>query len=171
MSESEETKWRLGVEPEQAEERAAELSSVEDEQKEELQQTIQAKADEIGGGGEGSIVAEPAEEPIANAPKKKERKAKVLTVKKSEPDTSKDMTKQIERQTNQLIRIEKAITSLQKSINKIDKQSNTIKQIYVVVTQIQRQIRSSKNQKQNQTTRTKKVGKKSSKKRQLKGRR
>ena len=172
MSESEETKWRLGVEPEQAEERAAELSSVEDEQKEELQQTIQSKADEIGGGGgERSIVAEPAEEPIANAPKKKERKAKVLTVKNSEPDTSKDMTKQIERQTNQLIRIEKAITSLQKSINKIDKQSNTIKQIYVVVTQIQRQIRSSKNQKQNQTTRTKKVGKKSSKKRQLKGRR
>jgi hypothetical protein len=86
MLESEETKWRLGVEPEQAEERAAELSSEEDEQKEELQQTIQAKADEIGGGGEGSIVAEPAEEPIADAPKKKERKAKVLTVKKSEND-------------------------------------------------------------------------------------
>jgi hypothetical protein len=52
MLESEETKWRLGVEPEQAEERAAELSSEEDEQKEELPQTIQAKADEIGGGGE-----------------------------------------------------------------------------------------------------------------------
>ena len=112
MLESEETKWRLGVEPEQAEERAAEQSSEEDEQKEELQQTIQAKADEIGGGGEGSIVAEPAEEPIADAPKKKERKAKALTVKKSEPDTSKDMTKQIERQANQLARIEKAITSL-----------------------------------------------------------
>lgn len=160
MLESEETKWRLGVEPEQAEERAAELSSEEDEQKEELQQTIQAKADEIGGGGEGSIVAEPAEEPIADAPKKKERKAKALTVKKSEPDTSKDMTKQIERQANQLARIEKAITSLQKSINKIDKQSNTIKQIYVVVTQIQRQIRSSKNQKQVQATQKKEVGKK-----------
>jgi hypothetical protein len=161
MSESEETKWRLGVEPEQAEKRAAELSSEEDEQKEELQQTIQAKADEIGGGGgEGSIVAEPAEQPIADAPKKKERKAKALTVKKSEPDTSKDMTKQIERQAIQLTRIEKAITSLQKSINKIDKQSNTIKQIYVVVTQIQRQIRSSKNQKQVQATQKKEVGKK-----------
>jgi hypothetical protein len=171
MLESEETKWRLGVEPEQAEERAAEQSSEEDEQKEELQQTIQAKADEIGGGGEGSIVAEPTEEPIAGAPKKKERKAKAFTVKKSEPDTSKDMTKQIERQANQLARIEKAITSLQKSINKTDKQSNTIKQIYVVVTQIQRQIRSSKNQKQNQTFQKKKVGKKSSKKMQLKGRR
>jgi hypothetical protein len=160
MLESEETKWRLGVEPEQAEKRAAELSSEEDEQKEELQQTIQAKADEIGGGGEGSIVAEPAEQPIADAPKKKERKAKALTVKKSEPDTSKDMTKQIERQAIQLTRIEKAITSLQKSINKIDKQSNTIKQIYVVVTQIQRQIRSSKNQKQVQATQKKEVGKK-----------
>ena len=69
MLEGDETKWRLGVEPEQAEERAAELSSEEDEQKEELQQTIQARADEIGGGGEGSVVAEPAEEPIADAPK------------------------------------------------------------------------------------------------------
>ncbi len=129
MTESEETKWRLGVEPEEAEKRAAELSSEEDEKKEGLQQTIQAKADEIGG-GEGSIVAD--------TPKKKERKAKALTVKKSEPDTSKDMTKQIERHANQLTRMEKGITSLQKSINKIDKQSNTIKQIYVVVTQIQK---------------------------------
>ena len=33
MLEGEETKWRLGVEPEQAEERAAELSSEEDERK------------------------------------------------------------------------------------------------------------------------------------------
>jgi prefoldin subunit 5 len=70
------------------------------------------------------------------------------------------MTKQIERQANQLARIEKAITSLQKSINKIDKQSNTIKQICVVVTQIQRQIRSSKNRKQVQATRKKGVTKK-----------
>jgi hypothetical protein len=63
MSESEETKWRLGVEPEESEERAAELSSEENEKKEELQQTIQAKSEEIGGGeGEGSLVAEPAEE-------------------------------------------------------------------------------------------------------------
>jgi hypothetical protein len=171
MSESEESKWRLGVEPEQAEERAAELSSEEGGKKEELQQTIQARADEIGGGGEGSIATGAEEEPITEVPKKKERKAKALTVKKSEPDTSKDMTKQIERQANQLARIEKAITSLQKSINKTDKQLNTIKQIYVVVTQIQRQVRSSKNQKQNQTIQKKKVGKKSSKKRQLKGRR
>src|SRR5215210_5282709 len=103
MSESEETKWRLGnVEPGEAEERAAELSSEEDEQKEELQQTIQSKANEIGGGGEGSIITEPAEEPIIKVPKKKER-----AVKKSEPDTGKSMAKQIERQANQLTRIEK----------------------------------------------------------------
>ena len=87
-------------------------------------------------------------------------KAKSLTVKKSEPDTSKDMTKQIERQANQLTRLEKAITSLQKSINKTDKQSNTIKQIYVVVTQIQRQLGSSKNRKQVQATQKKGVRKK-----------
>ena len=160
MLEGEETKWRLGVEPERAEERAAELSSEEDEQKEELQQTIHARANEIGGGGEGSFIAEQTEEPIADTPKKKEMKAKSLTVKKSEPDTSKDMTKQIERQSNQLTRLEKAITSLQKSINKTDKQSNTIKQIYVVVTQIQRQIGSSKNRKQVQATQKKGVRKK-----------
>ena len=71
-------------------------------------------------GGEGSVVAEPAEEPIADAPKKKEMKAKSLTVKKSESGTSKDITKQIKRQASQLTKIEKAITSLQKSVNKID---------------------------------------------------
>jgi hypothetical protein len=170
MLESEETKWRLGVEPEQAEERAAELSSEEDTKKEELQQTIQARADEIGGGGEGNIVAEQTEEPIADTPKKKERKTKVLTVKKSEPDTSKSMAKQIERYANQLTRMEKAITSLQKSVNKIDKQSNTIKQIHVVVTQLQKQIHSSKNRKQVQAIQKKEVRKKNSKKRRLKRR-
>ena len=40
MSESEETKWRLGAEPEEAEEKADKLSSEEDEKKEELQQTV-----------------------------------------------------------------------------------------------------------------------------------
>ena len=148
------------VRPEQTEERAAELSSEKDLQKEELQQTIQARADEIGGGGgEGSIVAEQTQEPIADAPKKKERKTKALTVKKSELDTSKSMA-QIERHANQLTRIEKAITSLQKSVNKIDKQSNTIKQIHMVVTQLQKQIRSSKNRKQVRVTQKKEVGKK-----------
>ena len=96
----------LGVEPDQAEERAAELSCEEDGKKEELQQTIQARADEIGG-GEGSIAIGAEKEPITEVPKKKERKAKALIVKKeSEPETSKDMTKQIERLANQLTRIE-----------------------------------------------------------------
>lgn len=167
MSESEETKWRLSVEPEEAEERAAELSSEEDEKKEGFQQTIQAKADEIGGGGEVSIVAEPIEEPITEVQekKKKERKLK-STAQQRESDTGKSMaaiSNQVQRQANQLTRIEKTIISLQKSINKIDKQSNKIKQVYVVVTQLQRQVRSSKNRKQNQTAQKKKAGKKSSK--------
>jgi hypothetical protein len=37
MSEGEETKWRLGVQSEGVEERAAELSAEEDEKKEQLQ--------------------------------------------------------------------------------------------------------------------------------------
>jgi hypothetical protein len=81
-----------------------------------------------------------------------------------------EISKQVERQANQLIKIEKAIVSLQKPISKIDKQSNTIKQLYIAVTQLQRQVRSSKNQKQNKLVK-KKVGKiDSSKKRRSKGR-
>ena len=76
MSESEESKWRLGVEPEQAEERAAELSSEEDGKKEELQQTIQARADEIGGGGgEGSVATGAEEEPWSPKEKGEESKS------------------------------------------------------------------------------------------------
>src|SRR5215207_103744 len=176
MSESEETKRRLGVKPEEAEEGAVELPTKEDDKKEELQQTIQTKAEEIGR-GEGGFVAEPAEEePLTEAPKKMEQKVKVKakgpSLKKREPDSSKNManiSKQVERQANQLIKIEKIIVSLQKSV---DKQSNTIKQLYGVVTQLQRQVRSSKNQKQNQGTQKKMVGKiVRLKKRHLKGRR
>ena len=151
MSESEETEWRLGVKP-------------EDEKKEELQQTVQARAEEIGGGGEGSLVAKPAEEePITEAPKKEKPKAKAKakspSLKKRELDSSKSManiSKQGERQANQLIRIEKAIVSLQKLISKIDKQSNTIKQLYGMITKLQRRIRSNKNQKQNKVPKRKK---------------
>ena len=167
MSESEETEWRLGVNP-------------EDEKKGELQQTVQAKAEEIGGGGEGSLVAKLSEEePITEAPKKEEPKAKAKgpSLKKRETDTGKNManiSKQVERQANQLIRIEKATVSLQKSINKIDKQLNTIRQLNVALTQLQRHVRSSKNRKQNQSTEKKKVGKnlpRSSRERHIKGRR
>lgn len=50
MSESEETKWRSGIKPEESEEGAAKLPAEEDEKKEELQQTVQAKVEEMGGG-------------------------------------------------------------------------------------------------------------------------
>jgi hypothetical protein len=73
MSESEETKWRLGAEPEEAVERAAELSSEEDEKKEELQQSVQTKAEEIGGGGEGSLITRLEVLPFTEAPQKNER--------------------------------------------------------------------------------------------------
>jgi hypothetical protein len=161
MSESEETKWRLdGVEPEEAEEKAAELSSEDDEKKEELQQSVQTKAEEIGGGGEGSLITRPEEVPITEAPQKNERivKTKRPTVKR-EPDYGTNIakiSKQLERQANQLTRIEKVILPLQRSVNRIDKQSNTIKQIYSKVIQLQRQIRSTKSGKQNQGSQKKK---------------
>jgi hypothetical protein len=150
MSENDETKWRLGVEPQKVEERAAELSSEEDEKREELQQTIQTNVEEIGGGGEGSLVTRPEEVSIVETPPRKERKAKTKrqTVER-EVDSSNNMTKiskQLERQANQLAKIEKVILPLQRSVNKIDKQSNMIKQLYTVVTQLQRHVRSAKNQ-------------------------
>ena len=152
MSESEETKWRLGAEPEEAVERAAELSAKEDEKKEELQQTTQTNAEEIGRGGEGSLIARPQEIPITEAPRKKQRiaKAEHPTVR-IKPDSSMvKISKQLERQAAHLARIEKIVLPLQKSVNRINKQSSTIKQLYTVVTQLQMQIRSTKNRKQNQ---------------------
>ena len=117
MSESEETKWRLGAEPEEAMEKAAELSAEEDEKKEELQQSIQTNAEEIGRGGEGSLIARPQEVPITEARKKKQRiaKAEHPTVK-IKPDSSKSMvkiSKQLERQAARLARIEKIVLPLQ----------------------------------------------------------
>ena len=150
MSVSEETKWRLGAEPEEAEERAAELTSEEDEKKDELQQTIQTKVEEIGGGGEGSLVARAEELPITEVRRKKEQveKEKRSNTKK-EPDSGKNMdkiSKQLERQADRLTRIEKVILPLQRSVDKIDKQSNAVKRLYTKVTQLQRQIGSTKNQ-------------------------
>lgn len=60
------------------------------------------------------------------------------------------ISKQLERQAAHLARIEKIVLPLQKSVNRINKQSNTIKQLYTVVTQLQMEIRSTKNRKQNQ---------------------
>jgi hypothetical protein len=178
MSESEETKWRLGTEPGEAEEKAAELSSEEEEKKEELQGTVQTKAEEIGG-GEGSLITRPEEAPITEVPRKKEQIERTKRPPmKREPNSSKIMiniSKQLERQAAQLARIEKVVLPLQKSVDRIDKQSNTIKQLYSDVTQLQRQIRSTKNRKQNQGIQKKRRGKNlassKSKKRSLKGRR
>jgi hypothetical protein len=115
MSESEETKWRLdGVEPEEAEERAAELYSEEDENKEELQQTVQTNAEEIGGEGEGSIITRPEEVPITEAQLKNEKivKTKRPTVKR-EPDSGTNIAK-----------ISKQTRKTSKSIDK-DRKSNS----------------------------------------------
>ena len=60
------------------------------------------------------------------------------------------ISKQLERQAAHLARIEKKVLPLQKSVSRINKQSNTIKQLYNVVTQLQMQMRSTKNGKQNQ---------------------
>jgi hypothetical protein len=50
MPGSEETKWRLNTDHDEAKERADAASpSKEDEKKEELKQTIKIKAEEIGG--------------------------------------------------------------------------------------------------------------------------
>jgi hypothetical protein len=170
MSENEETKWRLGVEPQEAEGRAAELSSEEDEKKEELQQTIQTNVEEIGGGGEASLITRPEEEPITGALQRRERIAKARRpTTKRESDSSMDIakiSKQLEGQSKQLARIEKVILPpLQKSINKIDKQSSTIKQLYNMVTQLQRRIIRSTN------SQGKKPANRSKKRRSLKGRR
>ena len=174
MSESEETKWRLGAEPEEAVERAAELSAEEDEKKEELQQTIQTNAEEIGRGGEGTLIARPQEAPITEARKKKQRiaKAEYPIVKIKSDSSIVKISKQLERQAAHLARIEKIVLPLQKSVNRINKQSSTIKQLYTVVTQLQMQIRSTKNRKQNQGAQKRKRRKNpvsQSKKRSLKG--
>ena len=67
-----------------------------------------------------------------------------------------NISKQLERHATQLAGIEKVVLPLQKSVNKMDKQSNTIKQLYTRVIQLQRQIRSTKNRKQDQGSQKKK---------------
>jgi hypothetical protein len=71
------------------------------------------------------------------------------------------MSKQLEKQSEQLARIEKVVQSLQNSFNKIYRQSNTIKQLYGIVTQLQRQIHRQiqQQQKQQQQRTQKKKGK------------
>ena len=66
------------------------------------------------------------------------------------------MSRQLEKQSKQLARIEKVIQSLQNSFNKIDRQSNTIRQLYGIVTQLQRQMHRQIQQQQLQRTQKKK---------------
>jgi hypothetical protein len=160
MSEGEETKWRLGVQSEGAEERAAELAAEEDEKKEQLQQKVQTNAEELGGGGEGSIVTRQVEVPIVETPSRAKRVTKTKhPALKREQGSGIDMTKiarELERQSNQLAKLEKLILLLQRSVNKIDKQSNTIKQLSMQISQLQRHIRSTKSQGKKQANRSKK---------------
>jgi hypothetical protein len=153
MSESEETRWRLGIESEQEEERAASPPSSDKRelQKEELQQRVQAKAQDIGGGGEGSLINTKSEgaldtdkkyEALTEEKKTKTKKrSRSNVVAKRSNNNLTNISKQLEKQANQLARIEKGIQPLRKSFNKIDRQSNTIKQMYTIVMQLQRQVR------------------------------
>lgn len=151
MSESEETKWRLSPEIDKTEENAEVVTASlsEDEQKkDELQQRIQTKAENIGG-GEGSNVTRPEEVRVAEAARKQKgtkSKLKYTARSKRESDNN-NISKQLKRQADQLIRIEKVILPLQKSVNRIEKQSNTIKQLYSSITYLQRHVRLSQNRK------------------------
>lgn len=142
MSESEETKWRLSTASEQ---RDTASSSEEQEKKEELQERVQSKAEDIDGGGEGSLVTK-TDVPIIEA-RKQQRKTRKKSLKSSDASRKKEpinnlatISKLLKKQANQLARIEKISQQLQKSFNKMDKQSNTIKQLYTIVTQLQRQL-------------------------------
>jgi hypothetical protein len=151
MSESEETKWRLSPQIDKTEENAEVVTaslSGDEQKKDELQQRIQTKAENIGG-GEGSHVTRSEEVPAAEAPRKQKgtkSKLKYTARRKRESNTN-NISKQLERQADQLTRIKKVILPLQKSVNRIEKQSNTIKQLYSSVTYLQRHVRLSQNRK------------------------
>ena len=170
MSENEEMKWRLSTDTGQEEDKASSSSSEDQQEKEALQERVQAKAEDIaGGGGEASLLTKPEEGiPITDKQyqsttkekkTKKPSKAKVLTKKKKESGNANltGISKKLEKQSNQLVKIEKVLQPLQKSFNKIDRQSITIKQLYSVVMQLQREIgRQKKQQPQQPTQRRKK---------------
>ena len=150
MSESEETEWRLNTEADPEDTASAKLEG--QQQKEQLQKTVQANVEDMGGGGEGSLVTNPQEMPLTESTKKQQHqrrkttknphKTTTATTNKKEANNSNlvAISKQLEKQANQLVRIERIIHPLQKSLNKMDKQSNTIRQLYTIVTQFQRQM-------------------------------
>ncbi len=172
MSESEETEWRLNTEADPEDTAAAKLEG--QQQKEQLQKTVQANVEDIGGGGEGSLVTKPQEMPLTEATKKQQHqrrkttknphKTTTATTNKKEANNSNlvAISKQLEKQANQLVRIERIIHPLQKSLNKMDKQSNTIRQLYTIVIQFQRQMQNrpkfqQQQQRVQQSSRKKKV--------------
>jgi hypothetical protein len=145
MSESEETEWRLRSTETKQEDKVSSLL-LEGKNGDDLQERVQAKAEAIGGGGggEGSIVTKPKEIHAAEDTKqvgktmRKSLKTEGATRKKESNNNLATISKQLEKQANQLARIEKLIHALQKSFHTIDKQSNTIKKLYTIVTQLQR---------------------------------
>jgi hypothetical protein len=146
MSESEETEWRLRSTETKQEDKVS-SSLLEGKNGDDLQERVQAKAEAIGGGGgggEGSFVTKPEEIPAAEDTKqvgktmKKSLKTKGATRNKEYNNNLATISKQLEKQANQLAKIEKLIQTLQKSFRTIDKQSNTIKKLYTIVTQLQR---------------------------------
>ena len=77
MSEIEETKWRLGAESEESHW----IILWRRWKKEELQQTVQTNAEEIGGGGkEPSLLDQKIFYSITEAPKEKERYQKIMII-------------------------------------------------------------------------------------------
>jgi hypothetical protein len=170
MSENGETEWRAAGGAEAAqEEKAAAAPTEEDEEEEnkgELQERVQARAEDLGG-EEASLITETEEEkegiPIAEtkyeSPSKKARKTRKSSKSKAVPKKDINlisMSRQLEKQSRQLARIEKVIQSLQSSFNKIDRQSNTIKQLYGIVTQLRRQMHRQIQQQQQRRTQKKK---------------
>ena len=135
MSEAEETGWRAAGDAEAAqEEKAAAPTEEEDEEqerKEELQQRVQARAEDLGG-EEASLIKDTEEgEKVPITETKYEPPSKKVRKKTGKPSKSKaatpknntnliSMSKQLEKQSKQLARIEKVIQSLQSSFNNIN---------------------------------------------------
>ena len=123
MTENEEIKWRLrsGNWPG----RRKSIIRKSSRKKEALQQRVQGKAEDIAGGGEASLLTKPEEEvPITYKQyrsttkakkRKKPSKAKILTKKKQSDNANlTGMSKQLEKQSNQLVKIEKATSTITK---------------------------------------------------------
>jgi hypothetical protein len=170
MSEDKETGWRaVGGAEEVRQKEIAAATTKEENDDEELQQRVQARAEDLGG-EEASLITEteegeviPITETKYESPSKKARKTRKSSKSKA-AIPKKDinlisMSKQLEKQSRQLARTEKVIQSIQSSYNKIYRQSNTMKQLYGVVTQLQRQMQRQIQQRQQRQRTQRKKGK------------